>query len=88
MGLRALTKLFTQIALVLGALSVISCFFVSYIFYGMACSIIGTIISIMVISIRKHYSVPTKWNHRSIIALLLCSAPVLYFLALIYLNLA
>jgi hypothetical protein len=86
MGIRETTKLMTRIAFLLGLLAVISCFFPSLLFYGMWCSILGTVISIIVISIRTHYSVPTKWNHQSIISLVLCSSPVLYVLLLIYLH--
>lgn len=86
MGIREYTKLFTRIAFVLGLFAVLSCFFTSLLLYGMMCSILGSVIAIIIISIRTHYSVPTKWRHPSIISLVLCSAPVLYVLILIYLN--
>ena len=69
MGIRELTKLFTNIALVLGILAVVTCFMPNLLFYGMICSLLGTVISIIVISIRTHYNVPTTWRHKSIIAL-------------------
>jgi len=86
MGIREYTKLFTRIAFFLGILAVLSCFFTALLLYGMLCSILGTVIAIIVISIRTHYVVPTKWNHPSIISLVLCSAPVLYVLILIFFN--
>ncbi|MGZ3861880.1 MAG: hypothetical protein ACXVPN_07490 [Bacteroidia bacterium] len=86
MGIREITKLFTNIAFVLGILAVATCFLPNLLFYGMIASLAGTIISIIVISVRTHYNVPTTWKHRSIIALVLCSAPVLYLLALIFLH--
>ena len=86
MGIREYTKLFTKIAFVLGMMAVVSCFLVNFLFYGMICSVIGTIISIIVISIRTHFSVPTTWKHPSVIALVLCSVPVIYVLILIFLH--
>jgi cell division protein FtsX len=86
MGIRDITKLMTRIAFLLGILAVLSCISVPFIFYGMLCSILGTVIAIIVISIRTHYSVPTTWKHPSIISLLLCSAPVLYFMILIFFH--
>ena len=86
MGLRAVTKLLTRVAFLLGLLAALSCVFVSFIFYGMLCSIVGTVLGIVVISIRTHYAVPTTWKHPSIISLVLCSAPVIYFLVLIYFH--
>ncbi len=86
MGIREYTKLFTRIAFLLGILAVISCFMASMLFYGMICSVLGTVISIIVISIRTHFSVPTTWKHQSVIALFLCSAPVLYVLTLIFFH--
>lgn len=86
MEIRAITKVLTRIAFMLGILSVLSCIFVSLIFYGMICSLIGMVIGVVVISIRSHYHVPTTWKHPSVISLLLCSAPVVYFMALIYFN--
>jgi hypothetical protein len=86
MGIRELTKLFTRVAFFLGILAVVSCFFVSFIFYGMICSVLGTIIAVIIISIRTHYSVPTTWKHPSVLSLVLCSVPVLYVLTLIFLH--
>ena len=86
MEIRTITKIITRIAFLLGILSVLSCFFVSLIFYGMACSVIGTILSIIVLFIRTHYAVPTKWSHPSVLSLVFCSVPVLYVLLLIFFH--
>ncbi len=86
MKIRELTKLITRIAFFLAILAVLSCFFTAYLFYGMLCSILGTLLSIIVIFIRTHYDVSTKWNHASYMALFFCSAPVIYVLVLIFLH--
>ncbi len=86
MGIRGLTKLFTWVAFSLSVLAVLSCFFVNLIMYGMLCSIIGTILSVIVIFARTHYAVLTRWNHPSYLSLVFCSAPVIYVLVLINLH--
>ncbi|HXB39777.1 MAG TPA: hypothetical protein VNZ49_04495 [Bacteroidia bacterium] len=84
MNIRIIAKIASRIALVLGILAVASCFFSNMLFYGMLCSILGTLISISVIFIRTHYAVPTKWNHISYISVVLCSAPVIYVMILLF----
>ncbi len=84
MNVRVYAKIFSRVAVVLGILAVATCFFPPFLLYGMSCSILGTLISISVIFIRTHYSVPTKWNHISYISLVLCSVPVIYVMMLLF----
>jgi hypothetical protein len=86
MEIRDYTRWATRIALVLGMLAFFSCFNIPFLFYGMVCSVLGTILSIIVIFIRTRFAVPTNWTHPSIIALVLCSTPVLYVLLLIFIR--
>jgi hypothetical protein len=86
MGIRTITKILTWTAFSFGVMSVLSCFFPSILFYGMLCTVLGTVLSIIVIFIRTHYAVPIKWNHPSVIALMLCSVPVIYVMLLIVLG--
>jgi len=84
MDIRLATKILSRGGFLLGVLSVISCFFPQWLFYGMMCSILGTISSVMVIFVRTKYAAPTKWNHISVISIVLCSAPVIYIGVLLF----
>ena len=84
MNVRLYAKIASRISFALGILAVITCFFPALLLFGMLSSIVGTLLSIGVIFIRTHYMVPTKWNHISYVSLVLCSAPVIYVMILLF----
>lgn len=84
MGARFYEKLFAKIGFVLGILAALSCFSPAFLFYGMLCSIMGTLISVSVIFIRTRYGASVKWYHISIISIILCSLPVLYVILILF----
>lgn len=84
MNTRSYGKLFAYLGFALGVLATLSCFSPTYLFYGMLCSIIGTIISVAVIFVRTRHGAAVKWHNIPIIAIVLCSVPVLYVIALLF----
>lgn len=84
MNVRLYSKLMARFAFLLGLFAVAACFSPPYLFYGMMCSIMATLLSVAVIFIRTRYGVPTKWNHISYITIVLASAPVVYVMVLLF----
>jgi len=84
MNVRLYTKLFSYLAFGLGVFAVSTCFFPRMLFFGMLSSIAGTLISVVIIFTRTKYAISTKWNHLSIISIVLCSVPVIYVLVLLF----
>jgi len=84
MNVRLYTKLFSYLALGLGVFAASTCFFPRLLFFGMLSSIVGTLISVLIIFTRTKYAIPTKWSHLTIISIVLCSVPVLYVLVLLF----
>ena len=82
--MRKLNKALSYIALACGILAALSCVSMSLILYGMFCSIVGMLFSIIVIFQRTKYFDGTKWNHPSIIAMFLSSVPILYLITIIF----
>lgn len=76
--------MFALLGLALGVLAALSCLSPAYLFYGMLCSVIGTIISVAVIFVRTRHGAPVKWHDISILAIVLCSLPVLYVIFLLF----
>ncbi|MHB8259216.1 MAG: hypothetical protein ACYDCN_06095 [Bacteroidia bacterium] len=81
-----LTNILTYVALVIGILASLSCLSFQLLRIGMFCSIIGIIVSVFVIFQRTKYEAETKWNHPSIIALLLNSVPIIFLVILILIS--
>ncbi len=86
MGARFYVKLFSRLGFVLAILAVASCFYPQMLFFGMMSSVIGTLMSVLVIFTRTKYGVPTKWTNISVISIALCSVPVLYVLTILILK--
>jgi hypothetical protein len=85
MNVRLYAKLMSRFAFALSLIAVATCFKPApYLFYGMMCSIIGTLLAVTVIFIRARYGVPTKWNHISYITVVLASVPVVYVMVLLF----
>lgn len=82
--MRVYTKWFARLGLLLGATALLTCFYPKYLFYGMLCSVLGTLLSVGVIFTRSKYAIPTKWNHISFFSIVLCSAPVIYVLVILF----
>jgi hypothetical protein len=84
MNVRLYAKLMSRFALVLSLLAIATCFKPAYLFYGMMCSILATMLSVAVIFIRTRYDVPTKLTHISYITIVLASLPVIYIMVLLF----
>ncbi len=82
--MRLYTKWFARLGFLLGAAALATCFFPKYLFYGMLCSVLGTLLSVGVIFTRSKYAIPTKWNHISFLSIALASAPVIYVLVILF----
>ncbi|MBS1646513.1 MAG: hypothetical protein JST67_04165 [Bacteroidetes bacterium] len=77
-------KTLTFLALLFGFLALLSCFYAPLLFWGLLCSVAGTVCAIFVIFRRTRYMLETKWNHPVVLALVLSSAPVLYLICIIF----
>lgn len=77
-------KILTNISVILGVLAALSCFSINLLFYGLLCTIAGTISSIFVIFLRTKWLMDTKWTHPAMLALFLNSIPVIYLIIIIF----
>jgi hypothetical protein len=84
MNVRLYVKLFARLGFALGLLAALSCLSPAYLFYGMLCSILGTLISVAVLFVRTKHGARIKWHDVSILAILFASAPVIYVILLLF----
>lgn len=84
MNVRFYGKLVARFGFLLGMLAAASCFFPAYLFWGMLCSILGTILSVGVIFVRIRYGSTVRWRDLPIISIVLCSFPVLYVILILF----
>ena len=82
--MRRSIKITSYLALFFGLLAAASCLSMGLLFYGMMCSIIGIIFSIVSIFFRTKYFEETKWTHPAYIALVLSTVPVIYIATIIF----